>query len=599
MLNCLCQYNSATNQKRCRMRVKSYKKIDKWPTYICLIILMLMTGCSKENNFCITGETYCPELSQYIYEIENEIGLKIEHVFRSFDGVSRINMICGGEQCSFEVYFQPEISVDVAFENVRKKLLEISKTFPANTIVRNIKVSKSLEKQTQIMRGIFYSKNVELNDLWEEANEFINRIADESSKFLTVKPAGEMDTHIMIDPDRMARFGLSLGDVIERIKNVDTDNHDVWGEISIADEGKGGPLLLKDIATFEKAYYGPIQKYNGIPCVEFNFYAPLNKKTVAIEYLNKVIKKYEKSFLRSIHVQFTNNTAFEKTRLQLSFDPMTFNQTPKPLIDDFLEGQQFIQKLQSVNGVESIFSTIKEGEATIELSFNLDISYEQAISQVRNSGVSLSMPVLVLPAQFLNSSLQTQLKVVEIPLTIEPYPLQLITNVFVQGNDISLLHSESWKIQTDLKQIPGVGSIRTSDLDVVTEPILTLNSHKLKVYGISAQSVELWRKFLTNRLTITTAFGIVKIKNKNSNPNSFLENIRIKNHSDHLIPLREVVSMKQISDQKQIHRIDGVRCVELNIYSDGTSRPKVVINQIRKKLNTQLNKIDGITVGMK
>ncbi len=192
----------------------------------CLIIALVLLGL---NSYRKIGIDILPKFDvPYVQitavypgaspeEIETEVARRIEDAVSSLDGLKHTTTICMENAAAITLEFELGTDVDLKLHDVREKLNRIADEFPAG--VETPRLSK-LDVNSVPVATLYLCGDRTTDDLYDFVDD---KLAD---SFATLPGVGEvrihggneMQLHVIPRRDRLAECGITLPELVEKIK---------------------------------------------------------------------------------------------------------------------------------------------------------------------------------------------------------------------------------------------------------------------------------------------------------------------------------------------------------------------------------------------
>ena len=243
--------------------------------------------------------------------MDAEVTSVLEGAVARVSGVKRIEAASEENNCRVRAEFSPDMDLDVAANDVREAVAAIERQLPDG--VEDITVVKADADSQPIIRLALVSDKLSQEDLTRIAED------DISPEFLAIDGVATVDLfgdqeqvlRIVVDPMKLARYGLSIDQVARVLRSTRLDvpagsfksddqlllvraDASVWEPAKIEDLELTRDVRLGEVA---QAFYGPAEAesysvLNGSKVVGMGIVRRAQSNTIAIsDAANKVIDR--------------------------------------------------------------------------------------------------------------------------------------------------------------------------------------------------------------------------------------------------------------------------------------------------------------------
>jgi len=339
---------------------------------LCIIIVIVLYGM---NSYKKLGLSIMPEIDvpyvtvTTIYPganpevIEVDVAKKIEDAVSQIEGLKHITSTCMDNLCLNILEFDLSVDVDVAAVDVREKINLIKNDFPSN--VEEPKIVKFDVNSLPVV-SLMLTSDMPLDMLYDYAQEYLSNYFSTIPGVAEVQLAGgdSLELHIVVDKKKLASTGITLSDVIARVKannvkipagtikqgrqeyNITMDSEmksiKQFKELEIANiDGKR--IYLKDIAELQMTSKEKrtLAFFNGQSAVSMKIVKKGKEGDKGEIYLNlrqeeiiRNLKKYLINCLNSINKKFSPEITAEYLRQCLNeIDYLTGNSYNDELLE--------------------------------------------------------------------------------------------------------------------------------------------------------------------------------------------------------------------------------------------------------------------------
>ncbi len=203
--------------------------------------------------------------------MDQEVTSVLEGAVARVSGVKAIRAASEENNCRVRIEFQPNVSLDVAANDVREAVAAVERKLPEG--VEDITVVKADADASPIMRLALVSDRLSQEALTRLAEDDVVTELSAIPGVASVNLYGEQEKvlRIVVQPMRLARFGLSIDDVATVLRSTNLDvpagsfksddqellvraDASVWRPADVESLALKNDVRLGDVA---RAFYGP------------------------------------------------------------------------------------------------------------------------------------------------------------------------------------------------------------------------------------------------------------------------------------------------------------------------------------------------------
>ncbi|PIW26296.1 MAG: multidrug transporter AcrB [Rhodospirillales bacterium CG15_BIG_FIL_POST_REV_8_21_14_020_66_15] len=268
--------------------------------------------------------------------MDAEVTSVIEGAVARVSGVKRIEAASEENECRVRAEFSPNVDLDVAANDIREAVAGIRRRLPDG--VDEITIVKADADASPIIRLALVSDTL--------TQETLTRIAEDeiSPEFLAIQGVATVDLfgdqeqvlRIVVDPMKLARYGLSIDDVAKVLRTTRLDvpagsfksddqlllvraDASVWEPAKVEDLELRKDVRLGDVG---QAFYGPkdalsYSVLNGTKVVGMGIVRRAQSNTITIsDNVNKVVDRLNKRMKEVRLVKISDDARFIRSSVR-------------------------------------------------------------------------------------------------------------------------------------------------------------------------------------------------------------------------------------------------------------------------------------------
>ncbi len=208
--------------------------------------------------------------------MDAEVTSVIEGAVARVSGVKAINSASEENNARIRAEFSPDVALDVAANDVREAVARITRRLPDG--VEDVTVVKADTDASPIIRLALVSDRLPQDALTRLAEDDVSAELSSIPGVATVRLFGDQEQvlRIVVEPMRLASYGLSIDDVAKALRSTNLDvpvgsfksdsqlllvraNASVWRSADVEALELSTNVKLGDVA---RAYYGPAEANN-------------------------------------------------------------------------------------------------------------------------------------------------------------------------------------------------------------------------------------------------------------------------------------------------------------------------------------------------
>ena len=494
-------------------------------------------------------------------EVEQSVTSKVEAAVMGLESVAEVRSTSRQGVSTVDVEFLMDARADDAMAAVRRVVATIYNSLPAEAGAPEI----TARDQDPVVACVVVGGDV--------AHAVLSSVADELRDGFREIPgvtrvdlvAARSEVRIEVAPERLSRFGLSPDDLLKAVE-AGSQRHTDLREVVVGLASNGEPIRLADVARIVRGLDGAtIVHVDGSGGALLLVHAAEGEDAAVVQQgARGVIARRESRVPAGVRARIQDWTPAgrkEAPILRVAVDC-------PGLSVDHVEGQvaaALESGLAGIEGVAGVCTVSSSGRCVAQVAFERGTGRSDARARLRAHLADQQWPGM--------------------ELTVEPIQPVSIGRLEIGGTaTVAELSRVAQELRLELRTITGIARVDAPALaPMQAELQMVLKPEVAAKYGLTLKDVTDFVRSSSYGpgAVIDSASGPLRIVTVGSEAPGEIGRLQIPIGGDHHVPLAKLVEMKMTRRRAAIGRVDGHRCITLEIFGDGSEETSRTVERVR------------------